>query len=128
MNIVAKKQLNVLIQLAETDKHFAQAERDLILKIAKDNDFSEDDVRSLIRNPEPIDALGDLSAEQKFDYLVSCVRLIFADNKVFDKELIFAQSIATKLNFDINAVQDLIENLDKKDYHELKSKILTEYL
>ena len=32
MDIVTKKQLNILIQLAEADKHFAKIERDLFLR------------------------------------------------------------------------------------------------
>ena len=36
MDIVTKKQLNILIQLAEADKHFAKVEREMIFKIAKD--------------------------------------------------------------------------------------------
>ena len=66
MDIVTKKKLNILIQLAEADKHFAKTEREMIFKIAKDRQFPEEDVESLIRNPEPIDSLGALSFNQKF--------------------------------------------------------------
>ncbi|HRG11518.1 MAG TPA: TerB family tellurite resistance protein, partial [Cyclobacteriaceae bacterium] len=70
MDIVTKKKLNILIQLAEADKHFARAEREMILKIANDRKFPEEEVNQLVRNPEPIDTLGALSNDQKFDYLV----------------------------------------------------------
>jgi hypothetical protein len=50
MDIVTKKKLNILIQLAEADKHFAKAEREMILKIAKDRKFPEEEVEST--NPE----------------------------------------------------------------------------
>ena len=66
MDIVTKKKLNILIHLAEADKHFAKSEREMIFKIAKDRQFPEDVVNSLIRNPEPIDTLGALSIDQKF--------------------------------------------------------------
>ncbi len=91
MDIVTKKKLNILIQLAEADKHFAKSEREMIFKIARDRQFPEDVVDSLIRNPEPIDTLGALSIEQKFDYLISSIDLIFVDQKIFESELIFAQ-------------------------------------
>ena len=58
MDIVTKKQLNILIQLAEADKHFAKIERDLIFKIARERNFSDEEVNELIRNPQPIDSLG----------------------------------------------------------------------
>ena len=127
MDIVTKKKLNILIQLAEADKHFAKAEREMILKIALDRKFPEDEVNQLIRNPEPIDTLGALSNDQKFDYLMDCIELIFADQKVFESEVIFTKSIATKLGFKKNVVDYLVENLGKKPATELKSIAFTEY-
>ena len=84
MDIVTKKQLNILIQLAEADKHFAKIERELIFKLARERNFPEDSVNELIRNPEPIDSLGALSQEQKFEYLMSSIELVFADQNVFE--------------------------------------------
>ncbi|MBK7650932.1 MAG: TerB family tellurite resistance protein [Flammeovirgaceae bacterium] len=127
MDIVTKKKLNILIQLAEADKHFAKTERDMILKIAQDRKFPEEEVNLLIRNPEPIDTLGALSNEQKFDYLMGCIELIFADQKVFESEVIFTKSIAIKLGFKKNVVDYLIENLEKKPVSELKTVAFTQY-
>jgi hypothetical protein len=47
MDIVTKKQLNILIQLAEADKHFAKIEREMIFKIARDRKFPEEEVTNL---------------------------------------------------------------------------------
>jgi uncharacterized tellurite resistance protein B-like protein len=128
MDIVTKKQLNILIQLAEADKHFAQTERDMILKIARERNFPEESVQQLIRNPEPIDSLGALSNDQKFEYINACIRLIFVDHKIFESELIFVKSIAIKLGFKKSVVDFLIENYGKKSADELKSKVLNDYL
>ncbi len=128
MDIVTQRQLNILIRLAEADKHFAQAERDMILQIAKERNFSEADVQRLIKNPEPIDSLGALSNDQKFEYLIGCIQLIFIDHKVFESELIFVKSIAIKLGFRKSVVEFLIDNFDKKPLDELKSVVLIEYL
>jgi uncharacterized tellurite resistance protein B-like protein len=127
MDIVTKKKLNILIQLAEADKHFAKAEREMILKIAKDRSFPEEDVNQLIRNPEPIDTLGALSNDQKFDYLMNCIDLIFADQKVFESELIFTKSIAIKLGFKKNVVDFLVENTGKRPVPELKAEAFSNY-
>ncbi len=120
MDIVTKKQLNILIQLAEVDKHFAAVERDMIFKIAKDRNFLEEEVNSLIRNPEPIDSLGALSNDQKFEYLWACFSLMLADQKVFESELIFCKSIAIKLGFKKNVVDYLVENDGKLSSEEIK--------
>ncbi|MCU0367531.1 MAG: TerB family tellurite resistance protein [Cyclobacteriaceae bacterium] len=127
MDIVTKKKLNILIQLAEADKHFAKSEREMIFRIASDRKFPEDIVNSLIRNPEPIETLGALSIDQKFDYLITCVDLIFVDQKVFESEVIFARGIAIKLGFKKNVIDFLLENNGKKPLNELKSTIFELY-
>ena len=128
MDIVTEKQLNILIQLAEADKHFAQSERDMILRIAKERNFSEELVNKLIRTPQPIDSLGALSNDQKFEYLISCIELVYADHKIFESELIFVKSIAIKLGLKKSVVEFLLQNFDKKSRNELKSAVLAEYL
>lgn len=128
MDIVTKKQLNILIQLAEADKHFAKVEREMIFKIARDRKFPEDIVMELIRNPEPIDSLGALSPDQKFEYLMSSIEMIFIDQNVFESEIIFCKNIAIKLGFKKGVIDYFIENFGKKTREELKKISLQEYI
>jgi uncharacterized tellurite resistance protein B-like protein len=128
MDIVTKKQLNILIQLAEADKHFAKAEREMIFRIASDRKFAESEVLELIRNPEPIDSLGALSQEQKFEYLNSCIELVFADHNVFESEIIFCKNIAIKLGFKKSVIDYFIENYGKKDRTEFRQAALSHYI
>lgn len=128
MDIVTKKQLNILIQLAEADKHFAKIERELIFKIAKDRKFPEETVHELIRNPEPIDSLGALSMDQKFDYLMSSIELVFIDQNVFESEIIFSKNIAIKLGFKKGVIDYFIENYGKKTREEFREIALKQYI
>ncbi len=128
MDIVTKKQLNILIQLAEADKHFASVEREMIFKIAKDRNFPEEAVSALIRSPEPIDSLGALSQDQKYDYLWACFSLMLADQKVFESELIFCKNIAIKLGFKKNVVDYLVENNGRLSPEELKVACFRNYM
>jgi hypothetical protein len=128
MDIVTKKQINILIQLAEADKHFAKIEREMIFKIARDRNFPEESVNDLIRNPEPIDSLGALSHEQKFEYLISSIELVFVDQNVFESEVIFCKNIAIKLGFKKNVIDYIMDNYGKKSRDEFKYVALREYL
>ena len=128
MDIITKKQLNILIQLAEADKHFARVEREMIFKIARDRNFPEAEVTQLIKSPEPIGTLGALSEDQKFSYLMACIELIFVDQKIFESELIFARGIAIKLGFKKNVVDYLIENQAETPLDRLKSDIFKDYV
>lgn len=128
MDIVTKKQLNILIQLAEADKHFAKVEREMVFRIAKERNFPEDVVNDIIRNPEPIGTLGALSNDQKFEYLIDCIMLMFVDQKVFESEIIFCKSIAIKLGFMKNVVDFLSKNFHANTREELKKTVLSEYM
>jgi uncharacterized tellurite resistance protein B-like protein len=128
MDIVTKKQLNILIQLAEADKHFAKAEREMIFRIASERKFPEEEVMDLIRNPEPIDTLGALSLDQKFDYLMSSVEMVFADHNVFESEIIFCRNIAIKLGFKKSIIDYFIENYGKKTPQEFKETAIQDYI
>jgi uncharacterized tellurite resistance protein B-like protein len=128
MDIVTKKQLNILIQLAEADKHFAKIEREMIFKIARDRKFPEEEVNELIRNPQPIDSLGALSLDQKFDYLMSSIELVFVDQNVFESEVIFCKNIAIKLGFKKGIIDYFIEHYGHKTPQEFKEAAMTEYI
>ncbi len=120
MDIVTKQQLNILIQLAEVDKHFATAERDMIFRLAKERNFPESEVLELIRKPQPIDSLGALSLDQKFDYLMSCIQLVFIDDNIFESEILFCKSIAIKLGFKKDVIDYFMQNFRKKTTLEFK--------
>jgi uncharacterized tellurite resistance protein B-like protein len=128
MDIVTKKQLNILIQLAEADKHFAKVEREMIFKIAKDRKFPEKEVMDLIKSPEPIDTLGALSMEQKFEYLNSCIELVFVDQNVFESEIIFCKNIAIKLGFKKGVIDYFVENFGKKNLKEFHDVALNQFI
>ena len=128
MDIVTKKQLNILIQLAEADKHFAKIEREMIFRIAKERNFPENTVNELIRSPEPIDTLGALSHEQKFEYLMSSIELVFVDQNVFESEIIFCKNIAIKLGFKKSVIDFVIENYGKRTREEFKSVVLQDFV
>lgn len=128
MDVVTRKHLNILIQLAEADKHFAKAEREMIFKIAKERNFPETEVQELIRKPEPIDSLGALPPDQKFEYLFTSIELIMVDQNIFESEVIFCKSLAIKLGFKKSVIEFFIENVGKMSKNAIKEIALREYL
>ncbi|MEM6359319.1 MAG: TerB family tellurite resistance protein [Bacteroidota bacterium] len=127
MDIVTRKQLNILIQLAEVDKHFSPLERQRIFDLAKQRKFPQDEVKELIRNPEPIGTLGALSDDQRFDYLYNLIDLMLADKKIFENELVFCKDIAIKLGFRKDVVEFLKDSIYQLDIVELKNSVFKEY-
>ena len=128
MDIVTQKQINLLIQLAEADKHFAKLERDLIFRIARERNYPEELVNNLIRNPQPIESLGALSIDQKFEYLMSSIDLVFADHHLFESEILFCKSIAIKLGFKKGVIDYFIQNYGNKSREEFKAITFMEFV
>ncbi|MCA6073834.1 TerB family tellurite resistance protein [Fulvivirga sedimenti] len=127
MDIVTRKQLNILIQLAQADKHFSEKERELIYNLARKKNFPPEGVRELIREPEPIGSFGALSENQRFDYLYNCIDLMLIDKKIFDSELLFCHNIAIKLDFKKSVVDYLKDNLHQHEYDELKHIVFRDF-
>lgn len=127
MDIVTRKQLNILIQLAEADKHFSKIERDKIFEIAARRKFPQENVKELIRNPEPIESLGALSDDQKFEYLFSCIDLMLIDKRIFESEINFCRNIAIKLGFKKGVVDFLQSEINFHSKEDLQKITFNEY-
>jgi hypothetical protein len=127
LDIVAKNHINILIQLAYADKHFVPAERDMIFRIGQKKNYSPDKVEFLLEHPEPIGTLGALSVNQKLDYLLDCIELVFVDEHVVDSELKFCRGIAMKMGLRVSVIDFLIEN--RADYNtlEFRERVIKEY-
>ncbi|MDX1629973.1 MAG: hypothetical protein R3345_14795 [Fulvivirga sp.] len=128
MDIVTRKQLNLLIQLAEADKHFSSIERERIFEIAKIKNFPVESVKELIKNPEPIESFGALSENQKFEYIFSCVDLMLIDQRIFENEVRFCKQIAVKLGFNPDVVDYLKNEIQNHSPSELKEIVFDKFM
>lgn len=127
MDIITRKQLNILVQLAEVDKHLAPAEKDKIFQIARERNFPIEELKELIRNPEPIGSLGALSDPIRFEYLITCVELMLIDKKIFSSEILFCRNVAIKLGFKQGVIDFLVENFESHTKRELEQVVFTLY-
>jgi hypothetical protein len=100
----------------------------MIFKIARERNFPEGEVLELIRNPQPIDSLGALSQDQKFEYLMSSIELVFVDQNVFESEIIFCKNIAIKLGFKKGVIDFFVENFGKKSREEFRGVAMKEFI
>lgn len=119
-----KQQLNVLIQLASADTSIDERELDHINAIAKASGFSDEVVRELIKNPQPIGKLNTLTEDERFEYLYMVIQLMKIDGQVFKSEIVFCEEIAEKLGYKKQVVAELSKNI----YSDPKITADREYL
>ena len=132
MDIVTRKQINILIRLAMADKKVTKEERKLIFDLASEKNFPKETVDYLFQQQEPIGTLGALSENQKFEYLYNAICLMKVDRDITHSELLFCEDLAMRMGFRKDVVRMLseqveIENVSSTDFDSLKSQVYAYY-
>lgn len=106
-----KAELNVLINLAASDKNVAERESKLIHLIAKANGISKEEADSMLNNPKPIGDINSLTTDEKFVHLYQLIQLMKMDGQVFRSEIVFCEHIAEKLGFKKGVVAEISQHV-----------------
>lgn len=106
-----KEQLNVLINLAASDRTVGEKEAKIIHIIGKANGLSKDEVEGMLRKPQPIGDLSALTEDQKFENLYHLIQLMKSDGHVFKSEIHFCEQMAEKLGYKKAVVAELASKI-----------------
>lgn len=106
-----RAELNVLINLAASDKNVAERESKLIHLIGKANGLSVEEIDTMLQNPKPIGNIDTLTPEEKFEHLYYLIQLMKMDGQVFRSEIIFCEQIADRLGFKKGVVGELSQHI-----------------
>lgn len=111
MTFDKKAELNVLINLAASDKNVADRESKLIHLIGKANGLSVEEIDTMLQNPKPIGNIDTLTPEEKFEHLYYLIQLMKMDGQVFRSEIIFCEQIADRLGYKKGVVGELSQHI-----------------
>jgi hypothetical protein len=106
-----KAELNVLVNLAASDKNIADRESKLIHLIGKANGISTEDINLMLKNPKPIHDSSSLTPDQKFEHLYFLIQLMKMDGQVFRSEVVFCEQIAEKLGYKKGVVGEISQHV-----------------
>lgn len=106
-----KDQLNVLINLAVSDRSVGEHEIKVIQMIGKANGISKDDIDNMLKKPAPIGDLSTFTEDQKFENLYHLIQLMKSDGQVFRSEIHFCEQIAEKLGYKKGVVGELSSSI-----------------
>src|SRR5690606_17185033 len=104
-------ELNVLINLAASDKSVAEREAKLIHLIGKANGLSREEIEGMLQSPKTIGDINTLTPEEKFQHLYHLIQLMKMDGQVFRSEIVFCERIAEKLGFKKGVVGELSQHI-----------------
>lgn len=102
-----RKELSLMIQLAISDNELAEREEKLIFNLGKLHGITEEEIKKLIKNPEPIGPIEALSNDEKFQYLYVVIQMMKVDGQIFKSEIEFCRNLAEKLGFKRSVVGEL---------------------
>ena len=106
-----KAELNVLINLAASDKNVADRESKLIHLIGQANGISKDEINHMLKNPQPIHSSSALTPDEKFEHLYNLIQLMKMDGQVFRSEVVFCEQIAEKLGYKKSVVGEISQHV-----------------
>ena len=99
--------MNVLINLAASDRNVGEKEAKVIHLIGKANGLSKDEIETMMKTPKPIGDLSAFSEVQKFENLYHLIQIMKSDGQVFKSEIHFCEQIAEKLGYKKGVVGEL---------------------
>jgi uncharacterized membrane protein YebE (DUF533 family) len=106
-----KAELNVLINLAASDKNVAEKEAKLIHTIGKANGISIDEINQMLKSPQPISNISTLTNDEKFTHLYYLIQLMKMDGQVFRSEVVFCEQIAERLGYKKSVVAEIPQHV-----------------
>jgi uncharacterized tellurite resistance protein B-like protein len=102
-----KEQLNVLINLAASDRSVGEKEAKVIHMIGKANGLTKDEVEAMMKIPKPVGDMSTLTEDQQFENLYHLIQLMKSDGQVFKSEIHFCEQMAEKLGYKKAVVSEL---------------------
>ena len=106
-----KAELNVLINLAASDRKVADRESKLIRLIATANGIGKEEVDQMLQSPKPIGNIDSLTNDEKFEHLYFLIQLMKMDGQVFRSEIVFCEHIADKLGFKKSVIGEISQHV-----------------
>lgn len=106
-----KAELNVLVNLAAIDRMIDAKEVKLIQMIGQANGFTKEEVEDMIRQPQTIISMSDMTPDEKFEHLYYLVTLMKSDGKIFQNEIDFCEKVADRLGYRKGVVAALSQHI-----------------
>jgi len=102
-----KEKLNILINLAVSDKLMDDREAKTIHIIGKAGGLTPEEIDEMIKKPKPIGDLSSFTEDQRFENLYQLILMMKTDGQVFKSEIAFCESIADRLGYKKTVIGEL---------------------
>lgn len=100
--------MKLLINLARIDGKVADREKNFIINIGRANGVYPDQIIPLFEQRHDLIIPADMTADDKFNCLISMVQLMKIDERMYKEEILFCSHVAATLGYDQQVMFDLM--------------------
>ena len=107
----ARSHMKNLIEMAAADGNFEEVEFDLLKTIAKRNNISESQLKSIQDNPSTVQFEVPKDKREKFHQLYDLVHMMSVDKSIHSEEMKLCNLFAIRFGYSREKAKELIETV-----------------
>ncbi len=100
--------MKLLINLAKVDGQIADKEKNHLIAIGRANGIYPDEIYPLFTQSHDVVVPDNLSADEKFELLVSLIQLMKLDERMYREEIVFCGQVADRLGYSKHVMFELL--------------------
>lgn len=104
-----------IVRIAKSDQNISAEEVEMLSKIARKYNISNEQFKQILKEPEQIPTIGYLECEERVERLYELLQMVEADHRIEDSEVSMLKKIVVGLAFPIHAVDDIVEQAVNTD-------------
>ena len=103
--------MKLLINLAKADGQVADKEKNYLINIGRANGIYPDEIYPLFTQNHEVLVPEDLSDDQKFELMLSLIKLMKLDERMYREEINFCGQVATRLGYNKQVMFELLSHV-----------------
>ena len=104
-----------IVRIAKSDQNISAEEVEMLSKIARKYNISNEQFKQILKEPEQIPTIGYLECEERVERLYELLQMVEADHRIEDSEVSMLKKIVVGLAFPIHAVDEIVEQAVNTD-------------
>ncbi len=104
-----------IVRIAKSDQNISVEEVELLSKIARKYNITNEQFKQILKDPEQIPTIGHLECEERVERLYELLQMVEADHRIEKSEVSVLKKIVVGLAFPIHAVDDIVQQAVKTD-------------
>jgi uncharacterized tellurite resistance protein B-like protein len=107
----ARSHMKNLIEMAAVDGNFDLVENDLLRKIAKRNNISENHLKEIHQSPEKVEFMIPQDKKEKFHQFYDLVHMMSIDKTIHEEEMKLCNLFAVKFGYPREKSGEMIKSI-----------------